>query len=124
MIFYLGSGCLHCVEQIQKFAPETAKFEAAGISLAAISSEPLDTLQGSLAKLSLNESVPFALAADPQMNVFKSYRAFDDFENMPLHGVFLIDSQGLIRWHDISYEPFTDATFLLEESKRLLGTQP
>ncbi len=120
VVFYLGSGCLHCVEQIQKLAPETGNFQSAGISLVAISSEPLETLKGSLAKLSPQEAVPFALAADPEMNVFKSYRAFDDFENTPLHGVFLLDSQGLIRWHDISYEPFTDVKFLLDESKRLL----
>jgi peroxiredoxin len=121
MVFYLGSGCLHCVKQIQKLAPETGNFESAGISLVAISSEPLDTLKGSLAKLSPKEAVPFALAADPELDVFKSYRAFDDFENVPLHGVFLVDGQGLIRWHDVSFEPFTDAKFLLEEAKRLLG---
>lgn len=122
VIFYLGSGCLHCVEQIQKLAPETDNFQSAGISLVAISSEPLDTLQGSLAKLSPSEPMPFTLAADPQLEVFKAYRAHDDFENAPLHAVFLIDAAGLIRWHDIGYEPFTDAKFLLEESKRLLGT--
>ena len=55
------------------------------------------------------------------MSVFKSYRAFDDFENVPLHGVFLVDGQGLVRWQDISFEPFTDAKFLLGEAKRLLG---
>jgi peroxiredoxin len=123
VIFYLGSGCLHCVEQIQKLAPETDNFQSAGISLVAISSEPLDTLQGSLAKLSPSEPVPFTLAADPQLEVFKAYRAHDDFENAPLHGIFLIDANGLIRWHDIGYEPFTDAKFLLEESKRLLSTR-
>ena len=26
-----------------------------------------------------------------------------------------------MRWQDISYEPFKEAKFLLEESKRLLG---
>jgi peroxiredoxin len=123
VIFYLGSGCLHCVEQIQKLAPETNNFQSAGISLVAISSEPLDTLQGSLAKLSPSEPMPFTLAADPQLEVFKAYRAHDDFEKAPLHGVFLIDAAGLIRWQDIGYEPFTDAKFLLEESKRLLGTR-
>ena len=40
---------------------------------------------------------------------------------MPLHGTFLIDEQGLVRWQDVSYEPFTDTEFLLAESKRLLG---
>ncbi len=89
----------------------------------AISSEPLDTLQGSLAKLSPDEPIPFPLAADPELTVFKDYRAYDDFEAMPLHGTYLIDEQGLVRWHDISYEPFNDAEFLLDEAQRLLGKQ-
>ncbi len=123
VIFYLGSGCLHCVEQLQKFAPLASKFADARISLVAISSEPLDTLQGSLTNLSPEEPIPFPLAADPELAVFKDYRAYDDFEAMPLHGTYLIDAQGLVRWHDISYEPFNDAEFLLGEAQRLLGTK-
>ena len=57
------------------------------------------------------------------MEVFKKYRAYDDFENQPLHGTYLIDSRGRVLWQDISYEPFTDPEFLLEESRRLLATQ-
>ena len=37
-----------------------------------------------------------------------------------MHGTFLIDENQLVRWQDISYEPFTDPDFMLEESKRLL----
>jgi peroxiredoxin len=120
VIFYLGSGCLHCVEQLQKFAPKTSEFAAANIEITAISSEPLDTLSASVAKLSPKEPIGFRLAADPDKNVFKSYRAYDDFENMPLHATFLIDARGEVRWQDVSAEPFTDAAFLLEEAKRLL----
>ena len=40
---------------------------------------------------------------------------------MPLHGAFLIDGNGLVRWQDIRFEPFMDAPFLLAESKRLLA---
>ena len=43
------------------------------------------------------------------------------FEQQPLHGTFLLDKTGLVRWQDISYEPFTDTEFLLKETKRLLG---
>jgi peroxiredoxin len=121
IIFYLGSGCLHCVEQIQKFAPLSSEYAAAGISLVAISSEPADVLTGSLAKLAPKEAIPFRLAADPTMGVFKAYRAFDDFEHQPLHGTFLVDGDGLVRWQDISFEPFADPKFLLGEAKRLLG---
>ncbi len=121
VIFYLGSGCLHCVEQLHKFAPMTSEYAAAGISIVAISSESLDSLKASLAKLSAPEAIPFALAADADQGVFKTYRAYDDFENMPLHGMFLIDAEGLLRWRDVSYEPFSDAKFLLDEARRLLG---
>ena len=59
------------------------------------------------------------LVADETLATFKAYRAFDDFENMPLHGTFLIDGNGFVRWQDISYQPFTDAKWLLAEAKRL-----
>ncbi len=121
VIFFLGSGCLHCVEQLHKFTALVSDFAATGISLAAISSESLESLRAAKDKLAPKETISFPLAADPELAVFKAYRAYDDFENMPLHATYLIDEQGLVRWHDISYEPFLDVKFLLEESKRLLG---
>ena len=55
------------------------------------------------------------------MQAFRLYRAFDDFEAAPLHGTFLIDSAGLVRWQDIGPEPFMDVKFLLGEAQRLLA---
>jgi len=123
VIFYLGSGCLHCVEQLQKFAPMAEQYAAAGISIVAVSSEPLDTLTESLAKISPDEPIPFPLVADPELAVFKDYRAYGDFEQMALHGTYLIDGEGLVRWHDISYEPFLNPQFLLDEAQRQLNQQ-
>jgi peroxiredoxin len=120
VLFYLGSGCLHCVEQLKKFSPMANEFSAEGISIVAISSEPLDLLKQSLTTLKKNESVNFPLLSDGDRTIFRAYRAYDDFENMPLHGAFLIDGAGLIRWHDIGYEPFMDPRFVLDEAKRLL----
>ena len=53
--------------------------------------------------------------------MFHEYRAYDDFEEQPLHGTFLIDERGNVRWQDISYEPFMDPKFVLAESQRLLS---
>ena len=39
---------------------------------------------------------------------------------MTLHGTFLIDPSGKLRWMDVGPEPFQDPKFLLEEAKRLL----
>ncbi len=120
VLFYLGSGCLHCVEQLQKFSPLTSQFTAEGISIVAVSSEPLDSLKQSLATLKKGESIAFPLVSDADRAVFRAYKVYDDFENMPLHGAFLIDAAGLVRWRDIGYEPFMDAKFVLEEAHRLL----
>ena len=120
VIFYLGAGCLHCVEQLHEFAPLLPRFEDAGINVVAISSETRKEMAKSVKDFSKEGSFPIRLLANPKLDVFKKYRAFDDFEDMPLHGTFLIDGKGMIRWHDISYEPFLDAEFLLRESKRVL----
>ncbi len=122
VIFYLGHGCLHCVEQLQAFAPKTADFEKQGISLVAISTDPLGELTSSRALFEAETKFPFPLVSDAKMEVFRKYRAFDDFENQPLHGTYLVDADGRVLWQDISYEPFTDPEFLLEEARRLLAT--
>ena len=120
VIFYLGFGCLHCVEQLTSFAPKTKDFADAGISLVAISTDEIKALKSSLTHFQVEGEFPFPLVSDAELEIFKAYRAFDDFENQPLHGTFLIDSDGLVRWQDISYEPFNDPDFLLKEAKRLL----
>ena len=122
-IFYLGFGCLHCVEQLHAFAPKHEEFEKLGISLVGIGSDTLDGLQKSLEDLG-DKKMPIPLVADPELKTFKDYRVYDDFEQLPLHGTFLIDADGLVRWQDISYEPFMDVDFLLREAKRLLDSDP
>jgi peroxiredoxin/tetratricopeptide (TPR) repeat protein len=125
VIFYLGRGCLHCVEQLQSFSPKASDFEREGISLVAVSSESREDLAGALAAFDAEGKRPaFPLVADPALEVFKAYRAFDDFEKEPLHGTFLVDGEGLVRWQDVSYEPFNNPAFLLEEARRLLGRPP
>lgn len=122
VVFYLGFGCLHCVEQLKALSPEADKFKEAGIDIVAIGSEDLEGLKISLKNY--EGGMPFPLLADPDLSVFKKFRAYDDFEELPLHGAFLIDSAGRIRWRDTGHEPFMDVKFLLKESKRLLAQSP
>ncbi len=121
MIFYLGSGCSHCIEQLNAFGPMTKEFSDAGISLLAVSTEKADELHKTYSLAKADDGFAFPILADATLATFKAYRAYDDFEAMPLHGTFLIDADGLVRWQDISYQPFTNAKWLLAESKRLLA---
>lgn len=123
LIFYLGVSCLHCVEQLEKFAPRASEFEAQGISLVGISSETPTQLQAAEARFlgSDGAAFPIPLLADENRVAFRAYRAYDDFEDEPLHATVLVDAQGWIRWQDVSYEPFTEVDFLLGEARRILA---
>ena len=43
----------------------------------------------------------------------------EDFDNQPLHGTFVIDAQGQVRWRNISDKPFNDPALVLIEAKQL-----
>ncbi|MCA8952642.1 MAG: redoxin domain-containing protein [Planctomycetes bacterium] len=121
VVFYLGFGCLHCIEQLQAIGPKAGDFAAAGIRVVAIGTDPAEKAAKSLAALTPEERFPFPLLADPGQAAFRAWRCYDDFEAMPLHGTFLVDGEGRVRWQDISYEPFTAIDWLLAESQRLLA---
>ena len=117
VVFYLGHGCLHCAEQLKAIVPMAAEFEKNGISLIAISTDDAEKLKNSVADFS-DVAFPFPLVADPDLEIFRKYRAYDDFEQQPLHGTFAIDGHGKVIWHDVSYEPFMDIRFVLDEMLR------
>ena len=125
-MFYLGFECGHCVEQIQAFSKAAAGFEKAGIQLVAVTIEPTPVAKNIRTKLNLKPDapLPFPILSDSSLESFKKVRAYDDFEGDNLHATLLIDSAGRQRWQDISYIPFTDTKFLLEEAKRLLALPP
>jgi peroxiredoxin len=125
LLFYLGSKCSHCVEQLGKFAEQAEGFAQEGISIAAVSVETPEELRAQ--RESGKSKYPFPLIADPVLKTFKEYRCYDDFEKLPLHGTFLVEARegtARLRWQDISYTPFMEAKFLLGEAKRLLALPP
>ena len=124
VVFYLGFGCLHCVEQLQAIAPKMDAFREAGLEIVAISTESKPELAQALTAYEKGgDAIPFPLVADPKLATFRAYRAYDDFEKVPLHGTFLVDASGDVRWQDIGHEPFTEIDFLLKEAKRLLANE-
>ena len=121
IVFYLGSGCAGCMEQLNVFGPKVKAFADAGVQVIAVSTDSADGLQKTFEKAKEGQTFGFPIVSDAGLGAFKAYRAFDDFEHIPLHGTFLVDGAGLVRWQDISYQPFRDADWLLGESKRLLS---
>jgi peroxiredoxin/N-acetylneuraminic acid mutarotase len=117
LIFYEGSGCLRCQEQLNNFATKAREFADAGIDLVAIGTDSPEDLGNALAAYKNEGGFPFPLLSDAKLDVFKAYRCID-FGNQPLHGTFVIDAQGHVRWRNISDKPFNDPALVLTEAKQ------
>lgn len=120
MIFYLGKKCVHCMEQLNAFAPVAAQYTEAGIEIVAVSMDTSEGLKQTFQAGDGKNPFPFPLVSDPTQAGFKAFRAYDEFEEAPLHGTILVDGDGKVRWQDVSYEPFMHAEWLLGECQRLL----
>lgn len=123
VIFYLGFGCLHCMEQLKALSPQVQQLRRAGIDVIAVSTESLDQLNNGLDNF--HEPLEIPLHVDPTLAAFKAMRCYDDFENQPLHGTFMVapaptGEDPRVLWQDISYEPFMDVDFIRDEFQRLL----
>ena len=121
IVFYLGFGCVHCVEQLQALAPRAQDFERAGIDIVTVGTDSVDRVKASLQMGVENDRrpLPFVFLCDPERDTFKTWGAWGAFENEALHGTFLVDPSGKIRWADVSVDPFMDVDFLLAECARL-----
>jgi peroxiredoxin len=117
LIFYLGGDCAHCMEQLIAFSKDINRIRDTGAAVLAIGTDPPDRTKA----LKDNGEVDFAmpLLSDPELTYFKRYNAIDDFKDVPLHGTFLIDARGDVRFLDISYQPFIDVDFVVSELSRI-----
>ena len=123
VILYLGFGCLHCIEALRAFHPLSESYRAAGIDLVAIGTDTQRSLRESLTSMSLAERLAIPMLSDRKLRVFHEWLAFDEFEHMPLHGTYLIDGDGRIRWRDIGDVPFERPRWLLDEAVRLIDAE-
>jgi peroxiredoxin len=118
LIFYEGAGCSRCQKQLNSYAKKVKEFAALGIDLVAIGIDSPEDLKNAQASYQDEGGFAFPLLSDAKLAVFRAYGC-TDFANQPLHGTFLIDAQGRVRWQDISVRPFDDPALLLKEGKRL-----
>ena len=115
LVFYLGEGCVHCVEQLDAIGERAMAFNSRNVELLAISA---NTPEEHAASLKLGE-LPFRLLADPEHENARRFHSYDDFEDLELHSTILIDGDGRIRWARTGGDPFMDLDFLLEEIDRV-----
>ena len=118
VLCFLGGKCAHCMQQLELFGKEVENFRKLNTDVVAVSTDDVPASKD-LKENKDGIKFPMPILADPGLEIFKRYRAYDDFEAAPLHGAFLIDANGDVRFQRISAEPFLDADFLKTESARV-----
>ena len=93
-------------------------FCKAGADLVAVSTDSLEKSR-ELKNNADGVKFPMPILSNPDLGIFKQHFAFDDFENTPLHGLFIIDANGVVRFQRISPDPFLDVEFVKSESARI-----
>jgi hypothetical protein len=92
-VFSLAS-CIHCDAQRALLEEQADVIKALGIELVVITNQP------------------------ENIEAFKSAQAFDDFESIPLHGIFILNSSHEVVWKDVGANAFMDIDFVIEQAKR------
>ncbi len=118
ILFFLGNKCAHCMQQLQLFGKEYESLRKLGVETVAVSTDDAEATH-LLKNNPENVKFPMPMLADPKFNIFKRYRVFDDFEGQPLHGTFLIDARGDVRFQRISSDPFLEVEFIKDEAARV-----
>jgi peroxiredoxin len=118
LLFFLGGKCAHCLQQLQEFGKQFEALKTIGVDVVAVSTDALEASKD-LKNNSDGIKFPMPILSDSGLDTFKQYRSFDDFENQPLHGTFLIDRTGQIRFQRISADPFLDVDFIKTEAARV-----
>ena len=126
--FVLGVTCPFCTRQLDEFRKYAGAYEAAGIKTVIITTDSVDSLAELFSGRTpdtqrLKASFPYPVLADPDQNLFRSYRVYDDFEDGGMHGTFIISPDGRILWSHVSHSTFEKPRLLLDEAKRLLKKQ-
>jgi FtsP/CotA-like multicopper oxidase with cupredoxin domain/peroxiredoxin len=114
LVFVRGLRCSRCAAQLQAFAQSEAAFREAGLAVLAVSPDP----PAELRKAAAAPGLPPVLS-DAYLGAFRHYGCLED--GVPLHGTFVIDGRGLVRWQHVGDEPFADVGRLLGDVRALVA---
>ena len=118
VVFYLGSTCMACVTHLTELDVAMSRFENRGARVLAVSD---DDPEFSLERTCRFGGFHFPLLSDRDHAAALAYGAWkvvpqgDSDAGTALHGTFIIDRDGLVRWAYVGDRPFTDVNALLTE---------
>jgi peroxiredoxin len=124
LVFYLGYSCNACVHNLCELNADLDRFGSFAARVVAVSGDPPEFTEERFNQFG---SFGFAVLSDPDHAVARQYgtcRAEDAPESdrgavRLVHGTFVLDRQGIVRWAHCGELPFRNDLALLYELMRL-----
>jgi FtsP/CotA-like multicopper oxidase with cupredoxin domain/peroxiredoxin len=117
LVFLRGLGCSHCTKALRELIVAvrgTRDFDGA---IVAVSADAVDDAPKALRSLERVSLDGFYLLVDEARTAFHDFGCEAGSE--PKHGLFLLDSNGVIRSQYIGGSPFANAAIVIEATRRL-----
>jgi peroxiredoxin len=124
LVFSLGYSCTACVHGLFELNADLERFHRLGAEVVAISG---DSPELTTCKFERYGAFGFAALSDPAHNVARAYGTYRSADGSQpeelLHGTFLIDRSGQVRWVHCGDAPLCNNKALLYELARLGGKE-
>lgn len=105
VVFLRGFWCEYCKQQFAELAEQVSAFDAHGVQIIAITSDP----EASPSDMTSKEAEPFHVLVDEGGALIRKLDLVDPFEFRPvpvsLPAVFLLDGAGIVRFHYVGRSP-------------------
>ncbi|MCX7699266.1 MAG: peroxiredoxin family protein [Gemmataceae bacterium] len=125
VVFYLGYHCDHCVSQLFDLNEDIQLFEELGAQVVALSPDSSELTRKRYAQYG---AFRFPVLSDHSNAIAEAYGVYtpakDGKEEDLLHGTFVVDQQGIVRWAAFGDQPFGHNPTLLYEVAKILGKLP
>ncbi|HLW67237.1 MAG TPA: redoxin domain-containing protein [Gemmataceae bacterium] len=121
LVFFLGAECSHCTQRLRELLKATREVGNGKIEILAISSWRVPNPSAVMEMLGVAKSDRFHLLVDETHGSFRDYGCFN---SKPMHGLFLIDGDGVIRVRYAGEAPFADTKEAVKMARELIAIKP
>ncbi|MBX9681013.1 MAG: multicopper oxidase domain-containing protein [Gemmataceae bacterium] len=97
LVFVRSVSCEHCFEQLKAIESKLDTFRRHKLNVVAVCPDDQKTAAKACKKLS------FPVLADPELELFDQHLCMEN--KTPLHGAYLIDRGGSVRWQHVENKP-------------------
>jgi mycoredoxin-dependent peroxiredoxin len=124
VVFYLGASCMACVSRLVELDAALPRFRERGAVVWAVSADKPEISRRRAGRFG---ELAIPLLSDPAHSVATAYGAWKPIpggstdDGAALHGTFVVDRDGTIRWAYLGDRPFDDVGALLAELDRSSG---